>query len=69
MKGPAKAFPGYVMRNLARWTPTSAPVIPDKSYAGRNLFPFDPTEGTYVWHCHIINYEDKEMMRPYRVTN
>ncbi|GFE58598.1 multicopper oxidase domain-containing protein [Geobacter sp. AOG1] len=23
--------------------------------------------GTYVWHCHIIEHEDNEMMRPYRV--
>jgi spore coat protein A len=24
-------------------------------------------EGLYVWHCHIIEHEDNEMMRPYRV--
>ena len=31
-------------------------------------FPFDATEGPgYVWHCHIIDHEDNEMMRPYRV--
>jgi spore coat protein A, manganese oxidase len=23
--------------------------------------------GLYVWHCHIIEHEDNEMMRPYRV--
>ncbi len=23
--------------------------------------------GQYVWHCHIIEHEDNEMMRPYRV--
>jgi bilirubin oxidase len=23
--------------------------------------------GLYVWHCHIIDHEDNEMMRPYRV--
>jgi spore coat protein A len=21
----------------------------------------------YVWHCHIVEHEDNEMMRPYRV--
>jgi FtsP/CotA-like multicopper oxidase with cupredoxin domain len=24
--------------------------------------------GLYVWHCHIVEHEDNEMMRPYRVT-
>jgi spore coat protein A len=23
--------------------------------------------GRYVWHCHIVDHEDNEMMRPYRV--
>jgi FtsP/CotA-like multicopper oxidase with cupredoxin domain len=25
------------------------------------------TAGQYVWHCHIIEHEDNEMMRPYRI--
>lgn len=28
-------------------------------------YPFDPTLGNgYVWHCHILEHEDNEMMRP-----
>jgi len=23
--------------------------------------------GQFVWHCHIIEHEDNEMMRPYRI--
>jgi bilirubin oxidase len=23
--------------------------------------------GRFVWHCHIIDHEDNEMMRPYQV--
>jgi spore coat protein A len=23
--------------------------------------------GDYVWHCHILEHEDNEMMLPYRV--
>lgn len=23
--------------------------------------------GLYVWHCHIVEHEDNEMMRPYLV--
>jgi FtsP/CotA-like multicopper oxidase with cupredoxin domain len=23
--------------------------------------------GQFVWHCHIVEHEDNEMMRPYRI--
>ena len=26
-----------------------------------------PTAGQFVWHCHIVEHEDNEMMRPYRI--
>jgi spore coat protein A len=33
-------------------------------------FPFDATEGPgYVWHCHLLEHEDNEMMRPYIVVS
>jgi len=25
------------------------------------------TAGQYAWHCHIVEHEDNEMMRPYRI--
>jgi len=35
---------------------------------GSPNYPFDPTVGPgYVWHCHILDHEDNEMMRPYLV--
>ena len=31
-------------------------------------FGFDATEGPgYVWHCHIVDHEDNEMMRPMKL--
>ncbi len=40
------------------------------SVPGVNLFPFDPAEKPgYVWHCHILDHEDNEMMRPLEVIN
>jgi FtsP/CotA-like multicopper oxidase with cupredoxin domain len=31
-------------------------------------YPFDPTkEPGYLWHCHILDHEDNEMMRRYKV--
>ena len=68
-KDTADAHAGQVLRILVRWTPSSIPIIPNQSYAGQNLYSFDPTQGAYVWHCHVITHEDNEMMRPYRVTN
>ncbi|HEY4384431.1 MAG TPA: hypothetical protein VGN34_08165 [Ktedonobacteraceae bacterium] len=42
------------------------PVSVKRVRAGKNLYPFDPTCGPgYVWHCHILDYGDNEMMRPY----
>jgi FtsP/CotA-like multicopper oxidase with cupredoxin domain len=58
-------LPGTVTRIIARWAPQ------DVAYSrpGQNLFSFDPTRGPgYVWHCHILDHEDNEMMRPYAVS-
>jgi len=35
-----------------------------------SAFPFDATAGPgYVWHCHILEHEDNEMMRPIILVN
>jgi spore coat protein A len=53
-------YPGEVTRIKVRWAPQ------DATAAGTNYFPFDPNVlgHGYVWHCHIIDHEDNEMMRP-----
>jgi spore coat protein A, manganese oxidase len=33
----------------------------------RIIVPFVGFSGRYVWHCHILEHEDNEMMRPYEV--
>ena len=33
----------------------------------RIIVPFVGYAGRYVWHCHILEHEDNEMMRPYEV--
>lgn len=33
----------------------------------RIIVPFTGFPGRYVWHCHILEHEDNEMMRPYEV--
>lgn len=59
-KDTVMALPGTVTRLIVRWAPT------DKADTATDLwFPFDPDGGHgYVWHCHIIDHEDNEMMRP-----
>ncbi len=62
------ALPGQVTRLILRFAPQDA--NPKKIMPGVNLFPFDPTFGPgYVWHCHILDHEDNEMMRPMKVTS
>jgi spore coat protein A, manganese oxidase len=36
-------------------------------YVTRVIIPFTQFSGQYVWHCHMLEHEDYEMMRPYRV--
>jgi spore coat protein A len=72
-------YPGTVTRLLVRWAPQDVPVA--RARPGVNLFPFDPSltdprhrdvagnpgAAGYVWHCHILEHEDNDMMRPYAV--
>ena len=39
----------------------------DPGMMTRIIIPFDGYAGRYVWHCHILEHEDNEMMRPYEV--
>jgi spore coat protein A len=39
----------------------------DPGMVTRILVPFEGYAGRYVWHCHILEHEDNEMMRPYEV--
>jgi spore coat protein A len=39
----------------------------DPGMVTRILIPFEGFAGRYVWHCHILEHEDNEMMRPYEV--
>jgi len=73
-----QANPGEVTRIAIRVAPENAAL--NVALPGVNLYPFDPTAplGTvdsfgypggpgYVWHCHIIDHEDNEMMRRYEI--
>jgi spore coat protein A len=48
----------------AGWKDT---VRADPGMVTRIIVRFDGYAGRYVWHCHILEHEDNEMMRPYEV--
>jgi spore coat protein A len=35
----------------------------------RIITEFGGYAGRYVWHCHILEHEDNEMMRPYGIVS
>jgi spore coat protein A len=50
--------------NEAGWKDT---IRSNPEYVTRIIAKFDGWAGRYVWHCHIIDHEDYEMMRPFDV--
>jgi FtsP/CotA-like multicopper oxidase with cupredoxin domain len=59
------AYPGQVTTYMVRLAPTDLPLNAGKS---KLLYSFDPSKGPgYVWHCHIVEHEDNDMMRPLNV--
>jgi FtsP/CotA-like multicopper oxidase with cupredoxin domain len=62
-----------------RVTPSSVPAPPRPTESGTKdtviAYPGEVTriraqfgqQGQFVWHCHIVEHEDNEMMRPYRI--
>ncbi len=62
-KDTIKMYPGTIVRLALRWAPQDLPV--NGAHAGQDPFPFDPTNGPgYIEHCHILDHEDNEFMRP-----
>jgi spore coat protein A len=54
-KDVVKSPPGFVTRIISKFDlPTGTVVVPGHRFR-------------YVWHCHILEHEDNEMMRPYDV--
>ena len=54
-KDTIKTYAGYMTRVIAKFDlPTGTPVTPGQEFR-------------YVWHCHVLEHEDNEMMRPYNV--
>jgi spore coat protein A len=54
-KDTVKTYSGYVTRVIARF------------YLPAGVVPKPGEEFRYVWHCHVLEHEDNEMMRPYKI--
>jgi spore coat protein A, manganese oxidase len=68
----------YISEKQLKFTGQSIPPEPSESgwkdtvraepgMVTRIIVRFDGYPGRYVWHCHILEHEDNEMMRPYQV--
>jgi spore coat protein A len=75
-----RAFDVFTYLNDRKLRYTGAPVLPSLEEAGwkdtvrahpgmvtRIIIRFEGFAGRYVWHCHVLEHEDHEMMRPYDV--
>jgi spore coat protein A len=60
-------FTGPVVPPSASESGWKDTVRADPGVITRIIIPFEGFTGRYVWHCHILEHEDNEMMRPYEV--
>jgi len=58
--GPAEPAPAHE----AGWKDTARC---DPGMVTRIAMKFEGEPGKYVWHCHMLEHEDNEMMRPYEL--
>jgi spore coat protein A len=68
----------YLKHGKLLFTQEAMPAGPDESgwkdtvratpgVVTRIIVRFEGYAGRYVWHCHILEHEDNEMMRPYEI--
>ena len=58
-KDTVKAAPGFVTRTRAKFTLPATSLL-DYNWKTRSF-------GTWVYHCHILEHEENDMMRPFEV--
>jgi spore coat protein A, manganese oxidase len=58
-KDTVKAYPGYVTRIVAKFTLPATSLL-DYDSRAKNF-------GSWVYHCHILEHEENDMMRPFEV--
>jgi spore coat protein A len=77
-----RRFDPFTYQTAGRLRFTGPPVPPEANEAGwkdtvranpgmvtRIIMRFESYTGRYVWHCHLLEHEDNEMMRPFEVVD
>ena len=77
-----RAFDLQVYQLTTKVVWTGPPIAPDLNEMGwkdtirvspmlvtRIIIKFEGYPGRYVWHCHVLEHEDNEMMRPYDIVD
>jgi FtsP/CotA-like multicopper oxidase with cupredoxin domain len=66
-KDSIQAPAGQITRIVIRF----APPVPNVTVRpGVNAFPINPVDSIgFIWHCHLVEHEDNEMMRPMNVVD
>ncbi|KAJ1684887.1 hypothetical protein LUZ63_016277 [Rhynchospora breviuscula] len=72
-EGPTVPVPDYekTWKNVVKMTPgyMTTIVVKFRLVHDNGSYPFDVTaEPGYVYHCHILDHEDNEMIRPLKLT-
>ncbi len=75
-----RRFDYEIYKQTGKLVFTGPPIPPEPQEAGwkdtvradvllvtRIIVTFEGYKGRYVWHCHVLEHEDNEMMRPYEV--
>jgi spore coat protein A len=74
----AFSVPQFWVKKEIRYTAPAMPAEPgeagwkdtvraDPGVVTRIIVKFEGFTGRYVWHCHVLEHEDNEMMRPFDV--
>ena len=64
-KDTVKVYPGQLVRIVVPFGGTAAGI--SAAFTGDAIGAVQHFTGTYVWHCHILEHEENDMMLPYSI--
>jgi FtsP/CotA-like multicopper oxidase with cupredoxin domain len=65
--GSQTTYEQFVAENARPFAPFTESFRPKCAPLTRALFAFEDYPGRFVWHCHLLEHEDNDMMRPLRI--
>jgi spore coat protein A, manganese oxidase len=64
-KDTVKVYPGQLVRIVVPFGGTAAGI--SAPFTGDPKHGVQRFTGTYIWHCHILEHEENDMMQPYSI--